>query len=78
MADIHDLFARFNSEITLSPDKKENLRRGRNALRDKIKTWFADNDKQKPTFCWQGSFAMKTTVNPINDNEYDLDDGVFR
>ena len=77
MADIHNLFSKFNSEISLSPDKKENLRRGRDVLRGKIKTWFADNDKQKPTFCWQGSFAMKTTVNPINGNEYDLDDGVY-
>lgn len=77
MADIRDLFTKINSEISLSPDKKKNLRRERDALRDKIKTWFVDNDKQKPNFCWQGSFAMKTTVNPINDNEYDLDDGVY-
>lgn len=77
MADIHDLFTKFNSEISLSSDKRDNLRRGRNALRGKIKTWFDDHDKQKPSFCWQGSFAMKTTVNPINGNEYDLDDGVY-
>ena len=73
MADIHDLFKKFNNEISLSTDKQNNLRKGRDALRSKIKTWFTDHDKQQPTFCWQGSFAMKTTVNPINGNEYDLD-----
>lgn len=72
MADIHDLFKKFNNEISLSTDKQNNLRKGRDALRSKIKTWFTDHDKQQPTFCWQGSFAMKTTVNPINGNEYDL------
>ena len=77
MADIHDLFKKFNNEISLSTDKQNNLRKGRDALRSKIKTWFTDHDKQQPTFCWQGSFAMKTTVNPINGNEYDLDDGVY-
>ena len=63
MADIHDLFKKFNNEISLSTDKQNNLRKGRDALRSKIKTWFTDHDKQQPTFCWQGSFAMKTTVN---------------
>ena len=77
MADIHDLFVEFNDNISLSTEKSANLRRGRDALRSKIKTWFDENGKKKPSFCWQGSFAMKTTVNPINGNEYDLDDGVY-
>lgn len=77
MADINGLFLDFNDSISLSKTKSDNLRRGRDALRTKIKKWFTDNGKQKPSFCWQGSFAMKTTVNPINDGEYDLDDGVY-
>ncbi len=77
MADINNLFSSFNEKITLSKAKSDDLKKGRDSLRSQIKKWFGDNGKQKPTFCWQGSFAMKTTVNPINDGEYDLDDGVY-
>lgn len=35
MADIHDLFKKFNNEISLSTDKQNNLRKGRDALRSK-------------------------------------------
>lgn len=77
MADIHNLFIDFNSKITLSSAKQNSLRTSRDSLRGKIKTWFEDHDKEKPTFCWQGSFAMKTTVNPICDHEYDIDDGIY-
>lgn len=65
MANINDLFIDFNETISLSKGKVDNLRRGRDALRKKIKEWFRDNKKDEPRFCWQGSFAMKTTVNPI-------------
>lgn len=77
MADINDLFSSFNETITLAGTKADNLRRGRDALRSEIKHWFSENDKNQPSFCWQGSFAMKTTVNPIGDGEYDLDDGIY-
>lgn len=77
LADINNLFIDFNEKISLSKTKADNLRRGRDALRKKIKEWFSDNEKDEPRFCWQGSFAMKTTVNPIGDGEYDLDDGVY-
>lgn len=77
MADIHNLFIDFDSKIKLSTAKQNNLRTSRDSLRGKIKNWFEDHDKEKPTFCWQGSFAMKTTVNPIGDHEYDIDDGVY-
>ena len=63
MADIHALFMSFNDSITLSNSKTSSLRTSRDSLRKGIKEWFSDNDKQKPKFCWQGSFAMKTTVN---------------
>lgn len=77
LADINNLFVDFYEKISLSKEKADNLRRGRDALRKKIKEWFSDNEKGEPSFCWQGSFAMKTTVNPIGDGEYDLDDGVY-
>ena len=77
MANMHLLFLDFDSEIKLSTTKSDDLRRGRDALREDVKGWFSDNSKQAPSFCWQGSFAMKTTVNPINGTEYDIDDGVY-
>lgn len=77
MANIHGLFTSFSDEITLTTAKSNSLRTSRNALRNAIKTWFSDRDKEQPNFCWQGSFAMKTTVNPLSNGEYDIDDGVY-
>ena len=77
MANIHNLFESFNGSITLSDTKTDSLRTSRNALRKVIREWFSDNNKQQPKFCWQGSFAMKTTVNPVGDSDYDIDDGVY-
>lgn len=76
MADVHSLFLKFNDNITLSSSKADFLKTSRDAIRRDIKKWFSDNDKKQPKFCWQGSFSMKTTVNPLND-EYDMDDGVY-
>lgn len=77
MADLHKLFQEFNSKITLTPSKRESLKTSRNALRQDIKTWFSNEGKKQPTFCWQGSYAMKTVVNPLAEKEYDIDDGVY-
>lgn len=76
MANTNSLFLSFDEKIKLTTAKSDNLRRSRDALREDIKQWFDDNGKLKPSFCWQGSFAMKTTVNPIN-GDYDIDDGVY-
>lgn len=76
MANTHKLFNDFNSEITLSTSKTNNLKTSRDALRSDIKEWFDEKEKKQPNFCWQGSFSMKTLVNPIS-GEYDLDDGVY-
>lgn len=76
MADLNKLFVEFNDKITLSPSKKEKLKTGRDTLRKKIKDEFSDKDTNKLKFCGQGSYMMKTTINPI-DGEYDLDDGVY-
>ena len=71
------MFLDFNDSITLSISKKDNLKNSRDALRTKIKYYFKENDKNQPKFCWQGSFSMKTTINPYYDSEYDIDDGVY-
>ena len=76
MANTHSLFQDFCSNITLSQTKSNSLKTSRNALRSDIKSWFSDKDKKQPSFCWQGSFSMKTVVNPFSGGEYDLDDGV--
>ncbi|HEY8361520.1 MAG TPA: CBASS cGAMP synthase [Tissierellaceae bacterium] len=77
MANLNSLFLTFNENITLSATKEENLKTGRNALREKIKKNFQENGRNTPKFCWQGSFAMRTIINPLGDNEYDIDDGVY-
>ena len=77
MIDTDDLFKKFDSCIQLSDFQENELRCGRDALRSKIKKWFQDKGKLIPKFCWQGSFAMKTTINLPDNQEYDLDDGVY-
>lgn len=77
MADLNKLFSSFNEKITLSPSKKDDLRKGRDAIRQKIRDNFKNKGRKIPNFCGQGSFAMKTTVNPLGDNEYDIDDGIY-
>lgn len=74
---IQKAFNNFNNKITLSGSKRDNLIRGRNGLRTRIKNKFTEKDRLQPKFYMQGSFAMKTTVNPIGDKEYDVDDGVY-
>ncbi len=77
MANLNYLFGLFNSEIKLNDNKAKNLIKGRDALRSDIRSWFEDKGKTKPKFSVQGSFAMKTTINPLPGDEYDLDDGVY-
>jgi len=77
MADCHNLFQRYHDTIKLSVSKKEFLKKGKNALRNRIKNYFKNTLKVKsPKFWSQGSYALRTIVNPI-DGEYDIDDGVY-
>lgn len=88
MANNHDQFIAFNDTIELTKTKKEILKGNRTALRKAIKKYFDDNkpNEIKPNFRSQGSFVMKTIVNPIpkrSDDDkkdlykYDVDDGVY-
>lgn len=77
MADLDKLYDKFCETITLPASKKNELVTGRNSLREDIRTDFSGKGRNKPSFCMQGSFAMRTVINPINGNEYDLDDGVY-
>lgn len=77
MAKLHSAFVDFNDSIVLSKTKRNEIRVSRNAIRDTIKTWMNDNDKGSVCFCMQGSFAMDTVISPLDDDEYDVDDGIY-
>ena len=77
MADLHKEFGTFHDRIALTPGKKDSLRKSRDAIRERIWHYFREKLGVKvPNFHGQGSFAMITTVNPL-DNEFDIDDGVY-
>jgi hypothetical protein len=76
MANCHTEFLEFLKEIELSPTELENLKRGRDSLRERIEKYYEKRDKKKPNFCKQGSFAVKTTIRQSGE-DYDYDDGVY-
>lgn len=77
MANCHDLFLAFNSVIELTDNRKQSLRKSRNALRDRIRNYFQEKQNGfAPKFHGQGSFMMNTIINPL-DGEYDIDDGIY-
>ena len=77
MTDLHSEFQTYHGKVALTSTKKKDLRKARKAIRKKIKTYFKDElEVAQPKFWEQGSFAMKTTVNPL-DGEFDVDDGVY-
>lgn len=77
MAECNKLFSQFIEKIKLDNSKKSSLESSRKGIREKIENYFSNELKvAKPTFFSQGSFALKTVVNPIN-GEYDIDDGVY-
>jgi cyclic GMP-AMP synthase DncV-like protein len=77
----------FNGKIRLTKNRIEKLTNSRKSIKKKIRTWFADckPNELQPKFWGQGSFEMKTIINPIpvydeDDNKllkYDLDYGVY-
>jgi hypothetical protein len=76
MANCNKQFLTFNDSITLTTTQEENLRRGRDSLRDEIKQYYKDKNLNQPQFCGQGSFAMRTTIQQDGE-DYDLDDGIY-
>lgn len=77
MLNLNDLFLDFNDNLTLKKKYKDLVTTGRNALRNKIGSKFEENDRKKPKYYMQGSYAMNTAINPEEDEEFDLDDGVY-
>lgn len=78
MTKMQKAFLDFNEAITLSDSKHDNLVTSRDTLKDLIKKWFDENHPEcTPRFKVQGSFAMKTTLMQLDDEEYDIDLGVY-
>jgi hypothetical protein len=79
MADCNDLFQKFLSKITIKTECSKNLQRGREAIKREIDNYFSNKLKVgKPDFYLQGSYSLKTMIEPLNPkDEYDLDDGIY-
>lgn len=77
MLNLNDLFLEFNDDLTLKKKYKDLVTTGRNALRNKIGSKFEENNRKKPKYYMQGSYAMHTAINPEEDEEFDLDDGIY-
>ena len=83
MANNHEQFIEFHRAISISEKKISVLKQNRTALRDRIRKYYKDNhpDEIAPKFKPQGSFAMKTLLEPIKTTGtlgvFDLDDGVY-
>ena len=77
MADLTLELNKYHETIQLRKPQKDELRGSREAVREKIRKYFRETLKEEvPKFYQQGSFAMGTTINPM-DGEYDIDDGVY-
>lgn len=74
MADMDSAFTKFGDSIKFSKAKRSELCLSRDAIRETVRSSFSDSDRSVK-FCRQGSVAMSTTVNPIDEDDYDLDDG---
>ncbi|MCK9274653.1 MAG: hypothetical protein M0P57_06140 [Syntrophales bacterium] len=77
MADLHNEMGTYHDKVALSSGKKTSLRTSRDAIRERTRKYFRDKlEVNAPKFHGQGSFAMITTINPL-DGEFDIDDGVY-
>lgn len=75
---LHNCFIDFCSTITISNSKKDSILKSRNAIRNVIKDYFKNELKfNQPKFRIQGSFSINTALQPIDDNEVDIDDSLY-
>lgn len=90
MANCNNYFKEFDGKIQLTKTRKDNLKKSRKELRNRVRKWFKENkpDEIQPKFEGQGSFSMNTIINPIPRKEivngeevtilsYDIDDGIY-
>ena len=77
MANCHHLFGEFNTEISLTSNKKTKMTSSKDGLRERIRKYFkVHHPEYIPKFYIQGSYKMKTGIR-TKDDICDLDDGVY-
>lgn len=77
MANCHNLFGGFNTEISLTSNKKSKMTISKDGIRERIRKYFKENHSEYiPKFYIQGSYKMKTGIR-TKDDICDLDDGVY-
>lgn len=77
MANCHNLFGGFNTEISLTSNKKNKMDASKDGIRERIRKYFKENHSEYiPKFYIQGSYKMKTGIR-TKDDICDLDDGVY-
>ncbi len=77
MANCHKLFGEFNTEVSLTSNKKTKMTTSKDGLRERIRKYFKENHSEYvPKFYIQGSYKMKTGIR-TKDDICDLDDGVY-
>lgn len=71
-------FQSFNGAIKLTQSRKDKILNSRNAIREKIRSYFKNElHINQPKFLRQGSFAINTALNPLPDDEVDIDVGLY-
>jgi len=77
MANCHHLFGEFNTQISLTSNKKTKMNTSKDGLRERIRKYFkVHHPEYVPKFYIQGSYKMKTGIR-TKDDICDLDDGVY-
>lgn len=77
MLDLDSKFYEFLENVEVSDNKLDTIKKGRDAIREKIKNAFYEKGKTKPNFYMQGSYRMGTMIQTLPDIEYDIDDGIY-
>ncbi|MCW8313089.1 hypothetical protein K7A41_17815 [Sphingobacterium sp. InxBP1] len=77
MANCHNLFQDYHSEISIGSKKNERMKNSKEGLRTRIRKWFKENHPEYiPYFYIQGSYKMKNGIRTSEDI-CDLDDGIY-
>lgn len=76
MADVQKQFEKFHETIRVDYDMSSELREKRDIVVEKIKKFLREKGLPSCEVLLQGSYKMKTSVQPIEDLEYDIDIGL--
>lgn len=72
-----DIISFHNEEVTLRQSDQKDMREHRDSNRDQLKSGLKRDNEPEPTNqTSQGSYAMRTMIQD-DDNDYDIDDGVY-